>query len=782
MPAPATIEDFLEVVRKSHQVDADRLDAYLVQQRQVTSLPPDPKKLAAQMVRAGLLTTFQAEQFLQGRYKGFHIGGYRLIERLGAGGTGAVFLAEHEVMKRRVALKILSAAVASEPAMLKRFEQEAQAAGALDHPNIVRAHDFRREGNLHILVMEYVKGPSLQQVLDKRGPLDVAVACDYIRQAAIGLQHAHEAGIVHRDIKPANLLVDASGVVKILDMGLARFAPQGQESLTRQFDENAVMGTADYLAPEQGINLHDVDHRADIYSLGATLYAVLAGEPPFNAGSVTQKLLWHQMREPPRLDARFKHVPTALADIVSRMMAKSPDDRYQTAAEVAEVLTPFCSASPTPQGPPSSPSLSDSGRNYLRAATGTPLTPVPNKTAPPPNDALTTPRPWQKKPAAEDGSPREEAPRPPAPEPDEEPASNLVAILSLVAVMSAVLLLIGGVIAFLIWGSPPPVTSGPQPDEHVDRTPPPLQGTEVPKALPDAVGELFSLRGHTGKVERLVFTPDGKHLLSGGEDRVIRVWDVLQRQEVKTLTGHTGRINFLSMNAKGDRLLSACEDGSVRVWVMPDGKHIRSLPHTPKAWAAVFGRNDNEVIVGGEPYALDVWNLPTDKKPRQLQGHTGTVNWLAYRPTGNVHQVLSASWDKTVKVWDLNNGKVIHDLKDHNDRVNVVAVTPNGQFAVSGGSDRMVRLWDLNSGKHLHAFPGHTAPVWTLAVTPDSKRALSSGQDGTILLWDLAGRKQVRQYPRQSSDVPGLAVTPDGKHFASGGHDGTVRLWGLPPG
>src|SRR5262249_28090512 len=159
-------------------------------------------------IRDGVLTTFQAEQFLQGKYRGFTLGGYRLIERLGAGGTGTVFLAEHEVMKRHVALKILAPNVAGDPAVLERFRREAQPAGALDHPNIVRAYDFRLEAQLHVLVMEYVHGPSLQQVLERSGPMSVPVACDYVRQAAIGLQHAHDAGLVHRDIKPANLLVD----------------------------------------------------------------------------------------------------------------------------------------------------------------------------------------------------------------------------------------------------------------------------------------------------------------------------------------------------------------------------------------------------------------------------------------------------------------------------------------------------------------------------------------------------------------------------------------------
>src|SRR5262245_48055356 len=319
MPAPVTNDDFLDVVRKSNQVDTDRLHACIDQHREGDTLPPDPKKLAALLVREGLLTNFQAEQFLKGRWRGFTLGGYRILERVGAGGPGTVFLGEHEVMTRRVAVKLLPPSVASEPAILERFRRDAQAAAALDRPNIVRAYDFRQEGSTHLLVMEYVNGPSLEQVVADEGPLSVPVACEYVRQAAIGLQHAHEQNIIHRDIKPGNLLVDPSGIVKILDMGLARFAPEGQDSLTRQFDDNTVMGTADYLSPEQALNLHNVDARADIYSLGATLYALLVGEAPFASGTVTQKLLWHQMRDPTPVDQRREDVPAEVADVVAGM-------------------------------------------------------------------------------------------------------------------------------------------------------------------------------------------------------------------------------------------------------------------------------------------------------------------------------------------------------------------------------------------------------------------------------------------------------------------------------
>jgi serine/threonine protein kinase len=466
MPAPATIDDFLDVVRKSKQIDNDRLTAYLDQHRQGDSLPPDPRKLAVLMIREGLITAFQAEQFLQGKYKGFHLGGYRLIERLGTGGTGTVYLAEHEVMRRRVAIKVLPPQLASDPATLERFRREAQAAAALDHPNIARAFDFRQEGLLHFLVMEYINGPSLQDVLQRQGALSVEVACEYVRQAALGLEHAHDAGLVHRDIKPANLLIDGQGVVKILDLGLARFAPEGQESVTRQFDENMVMGTADYLSPEQGLNLHAVDHRADIYSLGSTLYALLAGEPPFHTGTVTQKLLWHQMRDPKPLRQRRPDVPEAVAEVVEHMMAKSPDDRYQSAAEVAEALEPF-SAGPTPQAPnaPALESGSQAGGAYARTSGGSSSKrhkpPRPAHATPPiiPSTALAT----QMSSAEEEDEdvPITDRPLPDIRKPPVD-SGRVAGIMVLGGVMTVILLTVVGVIGFLVWG--------PQPSSQVAST------------------------------------------------------------------------------------------------------------------------------------------------------------------------------------------------------------------------------------------------------------------------------------------------------------------------
>lgn len=345
MPTPTTIDEFLDVVRKSRQIDTQRLDDYLREQGR-DALPDQPRQFALQLIRDGLMTRFQAEQCLLGKHKGFTLGGYRILERLGAGGVGAVYLAEHQIMRRRVAIKVLPPCSADAPGTLERFYREARAAAVLDHPNVIHIFDFRQEGPLHFLVMEHIDGPNLQQMISRRGPLPIAMACDYIRQTALGLQHAHETGLIHRDVKPANLLVDAAGNVKILDLGLARFEVDGEQSVTQQFNSKIILGTADYLAPEQALDLHHVDPRADLYSLGATLFALLAGRPPFHEGSVGQKLMWHQSKQPPPVTQFRPDTPPEVAALIEQLLAKQPGERVQTAAEVATALEPWSAPSP----------------------------------------------------------------------------------------------------------------------------------------------------------------------------------------------------------------------------------------------------------------------------------------------------------------------------------------------------------------------------------------------------------------------------------------------------
>ena len=362
MPAPTTVEEFADLIRKSAVLDDSRVSAYIQKLKESGDVSKDLNSVAGMFVRDGLLTYFQAEQFLQGRWKRFTIGKYKVLERLGSGGMGQVFLCEHKLMRRRVAVKVLPTAKAADPSSLERFYREARAVAALDHQNIVRAYDIDQDDNLHFIVMEYVDGSSLQDMIRKGGQMDPTRAAHYIYWSAIGLQHAHENGLIHRDIKPGNILVERQGVVKILDLGLARFFNDDQDLLTKKYDEN-ILGTADYLAPEQAVDSHSVDGRADIYSLGATFYYMLTGQPPFAEGSIAQKLLWHQTRRPKSATEYRSDIPPSLVAVLEKMMAKKPEDRYATPNELAEALLPFTQTRIPPPPDEEMPTLSIAAMN-----------------------------------------------------------------------------------------------------------------------------------------------------------------------------------------------------------------------------------------------------------------------------------------------------------------------------------------------------------------------------------------------------------------------------------
>jgi serine/threonine protein kinase len=357
----AVAQSFLDLVRRSQLVEEDQLEKFLTAYQKANGgeLPERQEALAEAMIEAGLLTDWQADKLLAGKHKGFILGKYKLLRHLGKGGMSQVYLAEHIMMRARRAIKVLPQNRVEDSSYLERFRIEARAAAKLDDPNIVRAYDIDQDGKTHYLVMEYVEGKDLHILVKENGPLKYEVAADYITQAARGLAHAHDMGLVHRDIKPANCLVDKNQVVKLLDMGLARLIDD-EASLTLENNEN-VLGTADYLAPEQALNSHKADKRADIYSLGCTLYYLLTGHPPFPEGSISERLLKHQVEIAPSILKERPDAPPTLVHICERMMAKKPEDRYQTAGDVAQRMAEWLAARGHEVGDSGKKSASESG-------------------------------------------------------------------------------------------------------------------------------------------------------------------------------------------------------------------------------------------------------------------------------------------------------------------------------------------------------------------------------------------------------------------------------------
>ena len=343
-----TVDSLVEALRAKPILRPDQLQELLSRYAPAHS---DTQELARTLIRLRWITIYQAKKLVSGKADELVVGQYVILDKLGEGGMGRVFKAVQLSLNRHVALKVVRNSLLKNETALKRFRREVRSAAQLSHPNIVRVFDADQVNGRHFLAMEYIEGVDLGKLVKDRGPLPIAMACSFARQAALGLQHAHDRSMIHRDVKPANLLVGANeqgqygvrSVVKILDMGLARFQHAAGESTSTDLTRaNTVVGTPDFMSPEQAKDSRSVDHRSDLYSLGCTLYYLLTGDAPFPKGNPLEKLMQHQMDAPRPVQFLRPDIPHELANIVHCLMAKRPDDRFQSGAALAHALEPWC--------------------------------------------------------------------------------------------------------------------------------------------------------------------------------------------------------------------------------------------------------------------------------------------------------------------------------------------------------------------------------------------------------------------------------------------------------
>ncbi len=807
---PAVSPDrFLDALRKSGLLAGDLLDAQL--RRSAAEGPPeDASELAARFVRDGLLTPFQADQLLQGRWRNFIVGGkYKVLAPLGAGGMGQVFLAEHTLMRRRAALKFLPKKLTADPHAVERFLREARAVASLDHPNIVRAYDIDTDDDLHFLVMEFVDGVSLHQLVKRRGPVAPMAAANYIAQAAQGLQHAHEAGWVHRDIKPANLLLDRAGVVKVLDLGLARLLDDDTaDPLTRRHNDKAVLGTADYLAPEQALDSHEVDIRADVYSLGGTLYYLLAGRAPFADATVAQKLVCHQTKAPRPIAELRSDVPAGLLAVLDRMLAKAPADRFQTPTEVAAALRPWGGSGPaypppadvltttsggSPSGsrsgalsswakqpgqsasrltpPPRSGRPSGGGSTAVPAAggprAGTPS--VTTETAPEAVWAdITKPIPAR---------PAEPPPLPAGPRGRRRWPAVAGAVVGAVAVLAA------AAVALRPRSAPPAdsATAHVQPPASTP-TPASAPGTTHTSLKPaepaESADEVRRFVGHQGPVEAVAFTPDGRRLVTVGQDHTGRVWDVATGTELKRLEGHNSGVRGVAVLPDGRRAATAGVDKTLRLWDLDTGAELKKLSgHTAGLSAVAADRDGRRLLTAGMDHSVRLWDVDGRQELKKLDGHTDRVSGVAFLPDGR--RAVSAGWDKTLRLWDLDTGKELRKVPlPEKDRVGRLSLSADGKWVLLG-CGKTLRRWDPDGGVMRVTYVFGTGSVEAGVPLPDG-RVLIAFSDGTVRLWDLDHDTELHTFPGHGPGAVAVAASPDGRHFATGGKDGSVRLWRVP--
>jgi uncharacterized protein (TIGR03067 family) len=745
---------------------------------------------------------------------------YRIVELLGQGGMGAVYKAQHLLMDRLVALKVINAELLGNPAAIERFRREVKAAAKLTHPNIVTAYDAEQAGDSHFLVMEFVEGQSLARLLAEQGPLPVAQACEYARQAALGLQHAFEKGMVHRDVKPANLMLTPQGQVKVLDFGLARFAQESQpavlpeatsaagpsaESLTQV---GAVMGTLDYIAPEQVGEAHTADIRADIYSLGCTLYDLLAGHPPFPNETALHKALAHVVKTARPLTELRKDVPQALAKVVARMMAKDPVRRYPTPAAVAQALAPF--AAPRRRrrllvclgvlliclglaGAVYAPTVYRfvTNQGELVIAYDDPEAAARLRTELVIRDR-THGREHRLQPGRHDL-------------PAGEYEVEALTASEVPLFTDKVVLPRGGRLPFTVSLAPGLALL----EEEKAR----LQGTWITfsyeingKPAPEHKCSSLVIKGDGW----VCFTSDGR-LVSKGVF-ILNPMAAPRWLDARDTEGaNAGRLTPQIYRLEGD-VLTICfsqqsrpaefatAPGSGRGLSRarreppapaqpPDQVHCFT-GHTSPVKAVTFSPNGRFALSGsgwpnGTDRSMRLWDVETGRQIRQFGWHVGYVQCVAFSPNGR--QVASGSTDQTIRLFDTDSGKEIHRLSTPTQIfVNGVAFLPKGDRLFSGGDgenrESLLRLWDVGERKEIRRFTGHKGFVTCVAVSRDGRRALSGSVDRTVRLWDVERGIQVRCFQVDAGAVERVAFSPDGKQAAAGGADEMVRLWDTDTG
>jgi WD40 repeat protein/tRNA A-37 threonylcarbamoyl transferase component Bud32 len=777
-------------------------DARLLEPAQLGDLPDlqqrfgDAGTLARELVRRGWLTAYQAHAVFQGYGPHLLLGSYVLLDHLGEGGMGAVFKARNWKLGRTVALKVIRRELLTNAEAVRRFRREMQAVAQLDHPNVVHAYDAEEVGGTFLLVMEYVEGSDLKAVVRRHGPLPARDACGYARQAALGLQHAFERGLVHRDIKPSNLVLaqrPGGPVVKILDFGLARLQEgvEGTDSRTGLTGSRLALGTADYMAPEQAEDAHRADTRSDLYSLGCTLYHLLAGRPPFPGGTFVQKLRRHEREEPEPIERLRPDLPPGLAVVLRELMAKRPEDRYQTPVEAADALARVVFPDVAP--PPAPERRGES--EFADLGTDT----------------------------AAGGSTR--GPR---------SAGGLLRSLLLAAAGALVFLgLTGGLLALLWWRrAEPPTTPRAEgtssPPESLDPTeiPPAERFDWQPKGLVAVLGQ-HRLR-HWGRITAVAFQPGGRLVAAGDMNYHVRLWDTATGREVGLLQPHNyavstvaftpdgatlasadsnaGVVRFWDVAGKtlraeplatpggavhalgwspGGRLLAVTRaDKGVRVWDRVAGKEVADFRDAPAAVRAVAFGPDGKTLAGFSPTVpiatarLLVWDVEGHRLEKTVP-LLPPADRAAFSPDGRTLALVGR--DNAVRLWDVADGKEGHVLKGHKGTVWAAAFSPDGKTLATGGEDRTARLWDVATGQ-ARGEPLHAPDaVQAVAVSPDGT-TVAGGAGVSLCLWDAATAQEIFPTTGHRGELSAVAVAPDGRTLASGSLDRTVRLWDLGTG
>jgi eukaryotic-like serine/threonine-protein kinase len=711
-----------------------------------------------------------------------YFGDYLLLEQLGKGGMGVVYKARQVSLNRVVAVKMILAGRFADKRDVERFRVEAEAAANLDHPGIVRIFEIGEYKGQQYFSMDFVEGESLESRL-KINPLPAGEAVRLMEQVARAIAYAHDRGIIHRDLKPANILVGREDRPRVTDFGLARQV-QGDSGLTTT---GAILGTPAYMPPEQAEGqLGEVTVQSDVYSLGATLYALLTGRPPFQAATAWETLLQVQQRDPLPLRQLNPALPRDLETICAKCLEKDPRRRYGSAEELADELQRFLEGRPVQARPvgraerfwrwckrePAVAALAGAAAFLLAiVAVVASVGYVGTSRA-----LVEADRERQK---AEAALGNEKAARQDAEqrrrEADREKvrADKNASKATLEKERAEKELYVNHLVCALReWET----NSTPAAWQHLNACRADLRGWEH-----DYLYTLFTKNqrtfvGHTGGVLSVAFSPDGKRIVSGSGDKTLKVWDAKTTREILALKGHTDFVWSVAYSPDGKRIASGSSDKTVKVWDAASGQEVLTLKgHTNEVRSVAFSPDGKRIASSGNDTTVRVWDAASGQATLTLTGHTSVVGCVAFSPDGK--RIVSGSWDKMLRIWDATTGRELLTFSGNIGAVAGVAFSPDGKRIIGGGDERLLKLWDATTGREMVTLKGHIKWVTSVAFSPDGKRIVSGSWDNALMVWDATTGQGVFTLKGHIGEVLSVAFSPDGKRIVSGGNDNTLKTW-----
>ena len=709
-----------------------------------------------------------------------HPPGYEVLGELGRGGMGVVYKARQVKVNRLVALKMILHRGHASLEQQIRFQIEAEAIARFKHANIVQLHDVGEHDGMPFFSMEYCDGGSLDKEL-KGNSLPPRDAAALVEKLARATHYAHSCGVVHRDLKPGNVLLTSDGEPKITDFGLAKRLDFEQD-VSRT---GVILGTPSYMAPEQAAGkVHDIGPTADVYALGAILYELLTGRPPFLSSSPFETVRMVLEEEPSPLTRINKKVPRDLETICLKCLRKEPAKRYLTAWELADRLRRYQDGKPIPDRPVSAfehavkwarrrPSLAG-----LMAALV--LVTVLGVTG-----ILWKYREAEDKRAAAEQAEllaenrRKDAVRAEALAKEETLRANNESDLKDIQLTRAEGLLFARNLA--------------QAQTHWHEGNPTLARNLLDSCRWDFrhwehahLRHLFdetqvTLRGHSKQVLSVCFSPNGKRLASGSEDRSAKIWDAATGQVIHTLTGHVDSVTSVAFSPNGALIATASRDKTIKVWDAASGQELRTLRgHTNHVAHVCFSPNGRQLASGSNDNTARLWDAATGRELALLKGHGNAVSSVCFSPDGQ--RVASGSLDQTVIVWDRVTAKKLLTLRGPTDGISMVCFSPEGKRILGSSFDQTMRLWDAVTGKEIMVLKGAAEGVTGASFSPDGKRVAGSSLDQMIHVWDAATGQELFALRGHTDKVGCISFSPDGQRLASASDDLTVKLWDAATG